>query len=121
MVLSALVVSLSLLFLHGIRMDYLLLALFTFVTAVTHAGIGLVLALRSRDFSATLGWVMLLMLLSLLPVILHLTGAIPESFSWALLVSPSGAATAALDFATGNTSDRMWAILGVAWMPKVDW
>lgn len=117
--LSALVVSLSLLFLHGIRMDYLLLALFTFVTAVTHAGIGLVLALRSRDFSATLGWVMLLMLLSLLPVILHLTGAIPESFSWALLVSPSGAATAALDFATGNTSDRMRALLGVAWMTLV--
>ncbi len=114
--LSALVVSLSLFFLHSIRMDYLLLVLFTFITAVAHAGIGLALALRSRDFSATLGWVMLFMLLSLLPVILDLTGAIPESFSWAVLISPSGAATAALDYAAGNTSDRARAVLGAAWL-----
>ena len=117
--LSALVLSLALFFLHGIRLDYPLLALFTLLTAAAHAGIGLALALRSRDFSATLGWVMLFMLLSLLPVILDLTGAIPESFSWTALLSPSGAATEALDYAAGNVSDPLRAALGAGWLALI--
>lgn len=117
--LSALVLSLALFFLHGIRLDYPLLALFTLLTAAAHAGIGLALALRSRDFSATLGWVMLFMLLSLLPVILDLTGAIPESFSWTALLSPSGAATEALDYAAGNASDPLRAALGAGWLALI--
>ncbi len=117
--LSALVVSLSLLFLHGIRMDYPLLALFTLLTAAAHAGIGLALALRSRDFSATLGLVMLFMMVSLLPVLLEFAGVIPKSLSWAVLLSPSGAATAALDHATGNSPDGTRAVLGAAWLALI--
>ena len=113
---SALVVCAALYSLHGLTLNYPLLILATLLAAMAHAGIGLALALGSRDFSATLGWVMLFMIVSLLPVVLLYAGVIPANVRWAVTLSPSGAATAALVHAAGTAQDPGMAALGIAWL-----
>lgn len=110
--LSALVISVALIALHGIVLRYAALALFVFVIAAAHSAIGLALALKSRDFTSTLGWVMLFILLSLLPSVLLDTGIIPRAFENWVLLSPSGAATAMLDYAAGSSGDAARAAMG---------
>ena len=75
---SALVVSLALYFLHGITLRYLVLLLTIAAAAMAHAAIGLVIALKARDFSGTLGGVMLFIMLIFVPAILLETGLIPR-------------------------------------------
>ncbi len=117
--LSALVISLALYFLHGMALRYLALALFVCAITAAHAAIGLALALRSRDFTSTLGYVMLFALLSFLPAILFETGVIPASWEWLVMLSPSGAATDILNYAVSSTGDASKAAAGFLYLAAV--
>ncbi len=113
---SALVVSLALYFLHGIVLRYLALALVVSATAMAHAAIGLSIALRSRDFSGTLGGVMLFILLLFVPALLLEMGVIPKAYAWLVMLSPSAAATETLNYAAKSAHDVPKAAAGLAWL-----
>ena len=113
---SALVISLALFFLHGVVLRYLVLAPFVAAIAASHAAIGLAFALKSRDFTATLGYIMLFAMLFFLPSILLETGVIPASWEWLVMVSPSGAATNMLDYAVSATGDTAGAAAGFLYL-----
>ncbi len=109
---SALVVSLALLFLHGIVLRYLALALVVAATAMAHAAIGLSIALKTRDFSGTLGGILLIFV----PAVLLETGLIPRNLAWLVMLSPSAAATETLNYAAGTTRDLLKAIAGIVYL-----
>ncbi len=88
--LSAVVVSVSLYFLHGIVFRFVWLAVAVLSAAMAHGALGLAVALKSRDFSATLGGVMAAFIMLFVPVILLETGAIPQSWAWAVMKSLRG-------------------------------
>ena len=113
---SALVVSLALYFLHGITLRYLALLLTIAAAAMAHAAIGLVIALKARDFSGTLGGVMLFIMLIFVPAILLETGLIPRGWAWPVMLSPSAAATEALNYAAKTTGDLPKAAAGLAYL-----
>jgi len=113
---SALVVSLALLFLHGIVLRYLALALVVAATAMAHAAIGLSIALKTRDFSGTLGGIMLFILLVFVPAVLLETGLISRNLAWLVMLSPSAAATETLNYAAGTTRDLLKAIAGIVYL-----
>ena len=79
---SALVVSLALYFLHGIALRYLVLALVICAAAMAHAALGLAIALKSRDFSGTLGGVMLFIIILFVPALLLEMSVIPRAYAW---------------------------------------
>ena len=112
----ALVVSLALYFLHGITLRYLALLLTIAAAAMAHAAIGLVIALKARDFSGTLGGVMLFIMLIFVPAILLETGLIPRGWTWPVMLSPSAAATEALNYAAKTTGDLPKAAAGLAYL-----
>lgn len=114
--LSALVISLALYFLHGIVLRYLLLVPFVCAIAAVHAAVGLAIALKSRDFTATLGGVMLFTLLAFLPAILLEAGVIPQALEWLVMLSPSGAATGMLDYAVSATGEAAKAATGFLYL-----
>jgi ABC-type multidrug transport system permease subunit len=113
---SALVISLALFFLHGIVLRYLALALVVAAAAMAHAAAGLVIALKSRDFSGTLGGIMLFILLLFVPAILLEMGVIPRGLTWLVMLSPSAAATEALNYASKTTSDLFKAAAGLVYL-----
>ena len=81
-----------------------------------HAAIGLVIALKARDFSGTLGGVMLFIMLIFVPAILLETGLIPRGWAWPVMLSPSAAATEALNYAAKTTGDLPKALAGLAYL-----
>lgn len=113
---SALIVGTALYFLHGFVLRFHVLVPFVAAAAMAHAAIGLAIALKTRDFSGTLGGVMLFILLLFVPAILLETGVIPRSSAWLAMVSPSVAATEALNYAARNTDEMLKALTGVLYM-----
>lgn len=113
---SALVVSLALYFLHGIVLRYVFLALVISFAAMAHSAIGLAIALKSRDFTGTLGGVMLFILLLFVPAILLEVGVIPKAFAWLIMLSPSAASTEALNYAARTAADAPKAAAGLGYL-----
>lgn len=113
---SALVVSLALYFLHGIALRYLVLALVICAAAMAHAALGLAIALKSRDFSGTLGGVMLFIIILFVPALLLEMSVIPRAYAWLVMLSPSAAATEALNYAVKTASDAPKAGAGIAYL-----
>ena len=113
---SALVVSLALYILHGVVLRYLILALIVSLAAMAHSAIGLVIALKSRDFSGTLGGVMLFILLIFVPAILLEMGVVSKDYAWLVMLSPSAAATEALNYASGTSADAAKAAAGTGYL-----
>jgi len=83
---------------------------------MAHAAIGLSIALRSRDFSGTLGGVMLFILLLFVPALLLEMGVIPKAYAWLVMLSPSAAATETLNYAAKSAHDVPKAAAGLAWL-----
>ena len=90
---SAVVVSLALLFIHGITINYGLLLLFIIITSLVHAAIGYLLSLISRDFTSMLVVLMGYIIVFALPTVLFAFGIISAKYEWFLLLSPAQSAS----------------------------
>ena len=90
---SAVVTSAALYLIHGVTLNYALLLLFVAIAGAAHAAIGLVLALKSRDFTSMLGLLMAYLFVFTLPSILLSLGAIDGKYEWLLMLSPSHSAS----------------------------
>ena len=113
---SAAIVSAALYFLHGIVLRFAALVPAVAAAAMAHAALGLVIALRARDFSGTLGGVMLFILLLFVPAILLELGVIPRSAVWLVMLSPSASGTEALNYAARNNADALKAWAGILYL-----
>lgn len=90
---SAVITSAALYFIHGVTFNYAALLLFVIVAGATHAAIGFLLSLYSRDFNSMLGLLVGYMLVFTLPTVLFHFGVIEEKFEWLLMISPSHSAS----------------------------
>ncbi|HHV59059.1 MAG TPA: ABC transporter permease [Clostridiaceae bacterium] len=90
---SAVATSVALYFIHGVRLNYVLLLLFVAIAGAAHAAIGFVLSLRSRDFTSMLNLLMGYMILFTMPSILFSLGVIDAKYEWLLMISPSHSAS----------------------------
>lgn len=86
---SAVATAAALYLIHKITFNYVLLLLFVVIAGVAHAAIGLVLSLRSRDFTSMLGLLMAYMFVFTIPSILFSLGVIDAKYDWLLMISPS--------------------------------
>ena len=108
---SAVVTSAALYLIHGVTLNYALLLLFVAIAGAAHAAIGLVLALKSRDFTSMLGLLMAYLFVFTLPSILLSLGAIDGKYEWLLMLSPSHSASHLISAVTGQFSGRSWGLL----------
>ena len=90
---SAIITSIALYFIHGITFNYALLLVFVIIAGGTHAAIGFFLSLSSKDFTSTLGLLMVYMIFLGVPSILFSFNVIPVEFDWLLMLSPSHSAS----------------------------
>jgi ABC-type multidrug transport system permease subunit len=100
---SVVVTVLGLYFIHGIRVDAVLLLLYVVVASLAHAGIGFTLSLLSRDFTSMLGLLMGYMFAFAIPSMLYAFKLIPQSFEWILWISPSHAASTLISSAVSGS------------------
>jgi fluoroquinolone transport system permease protein len=90
---SAVITSAAMFFIHGVTFNYVLLFLFVVIAGATHAAIGFILSLVSRDFTSMLGLLMGYIVIFTAPSVLFHFGVINEKYEWLLMISPSHSAS----------------------------
>jgi len=113
---SAILISAALFFIHGITFNYVLLLLFVIIAGTAHASIGLVLSLRSRDFTTMLGLLMAYMFLFTIPSILFSFGVIDVKYEWLLMISPYHSTSHLITSAITDEFEITMAIAGCLYL-----
>ncbi|MFY9471317.1 MAG: ABC transporter ATP-binding protein [Bacillota bacterium] len=86
------------------------------VAGVAHAAIGLVLSLRSRDFTSMLGLLMAYMFVFTIPSILFSLGVIDAKYDWLLMISPSHCANYLIRAAVSGDFETTTAAAACAYL-----
>jgi len=113
---SAVVTSAALFFIHSVAFNYGILLVFVAAAAVSHAAIGFVLSLRSRDFTTMLAALLGYMFVFTIPSVLFSLGAIDSKYEWLLMLSPSHAASHLISSAVKGEYSAAKAAIGCLYL-----
>jgi len=112
---SALLVMGAALLFHKIEINVLLLIVYIIIIVTSHAAIGLVITLHSKDFGSMIGLYGAFALLSITPTILFSLEIIPASFENILLISPFHSGNMLLNSLFHNV-DIITIIIAIAYL-----
>ncbi|MFA5421736.1 MAG: hypothetical protein WC344_02925 [Bacilli bacterium] len=86
---SILLISLTMLIVHGVVINYLLAIMYVFLSTLAHIAIGYVIVFYSADFASFLMKYMAVVLVLMLPTLLVFLGLIDASSEYFAIISPS--------------------------------